>query len=554
MKLSRVDFSGLVHSYYQAWFRFHPEAAADIGVRGFESQLTPFADDDIGALTTLNEKLIDSLDEIDTSLLTPAQAIDREVMYGGAVIELSELIEHDWRYRDPVRYLPIHAIYQLTLHNLKLNKQHLKNRLDAIPRHLRNAQANLHTEPEAIPPVWLEAAHNEAVQGAGYLRSLRRHPIFLQHALNSELEQAAHAVDEFAQFLETELQPRAAGDFACGKTRFERLLQHRHALPVSVQQLHALGRRLFDETLAELKAVTLELQGDENIQSLTDKIQADHPTAAELIEQYRQNMLAAKEFVTQHDLVTLPGRESLKVIETPPFLRHEIPFAAYLEPPFNDPEQQGYYYVTPVEDEASLGEHNLVSLRHTCVHEAWPGHHLQFVTANRGGCSSTLPRLINPSATLYEGWALYCEQMMQEQGFLDSPESRFVLLKDRLWRALRIMLDVELHTEGLSLEEAAGRMQRWLGFTRAQALGDLGWYSRAPTVPMGYATGWALINATRERLSQLEQPFDLKSFHDRLLAEGSIALSHVVCRQFGRPVWDSVQRSIFAESASPASV
>ena len=169
-----ADFAGLVHSYYQAWFRFHPETAVDLGMHGFESQLTPFADDDIGALVTLNEKLIDSLDEIDTSKLTPAQEIDREVMYGAAVIELSELVEHNWRYRDPTRYLPIHAIYQLTLHNLKLNKQHLQNRLQAIPRHLRNAQSNLHSEPEAIPSPWLEAAHAEAVQGAEYLRSLRR--------------------------------------------------------------------------------------------------------------------------------------------------------------------------------------------------------------------------------------------------------------------------------------------------------------------------------------------------------------------------------------------
>lgn len=547
MKLSRVDFAGLVQSYYEAWFRFHPETAVDLGFRGYESRLTPFADDDIGALTTLNEKLIDSLDEIDTTNLTAAQLVDREVMYGAAVSELSELIEDDWRYRDPVRYVPIHAIYQLTLHNLKHNKQHLKNRLEAIPRHLRNAQSNLQAEPEAIPAIWLEAACEEAIQGAEYLRSLRKHPDFIQHGLNAELEQAAHTVDEFARFMQNELQPLAAGDFACGKKRFERLLHHRHALPVSADQLHGLGERLFEQTLAELKTACVELQGDEDIRRLTETIQARHPDAENLIETYRQNMLEAKQFVTDRELVTLPGKESLKVVETPQFLRHEIPFAAYMEPPFNDPEQQGLYYVTPVSRESDLGEHNLVSLRHTCVHEAWPGHHLQFVTANRGRCSGTLPRLANPSATLYEGWALYCEQLMQEQGFLDAPESRFVLLKDRLWRALRIMLDVELHTRGLSLEEAAERMQYWLGFTREQAMADLAWYSRSPTVPMGYATGWALINATRERLSQLESPFQLKAFHDRLLGEGSIALSHVIRTQFGLPVWDSVQREVFSE-------
>jgi uncharacterized protein (DUF885 family) len=134
---------------------------------------------------------------------------------------------------------------------------------------------------------------------------------------------------------------------------------------------------------------------------------------------------------------------------------------------------------------------------------------------------------------------------MQEQGFLDAAESRFILLKDQLWRALRIMLDVELHTRGQDIESAAQRMQEVLGFTREQALADLTWYSRAPTVPMGYATGWALIMATRARLQKMDSEFDLRKFHDCLLAEGSIALPYVLKQQFGDTLWDSVRREVF---------
>lgn len=134
---------------------------------------------------------------------------------------------------------------------------------------------------------------------------------------------------------------------------------------------------------------------------------------------------------------------------------------------------------------------------------------------------------------------------MQEQGFLDAPESRFILLKDRLWRALRIMLDVELHTRGLEIESAAQRMQNTLGFTYEQAMADLTWYTRAPTVPMGYATGWALIMATREQLQKRDTDFELRQFHDSLLAEGSIALPYVVKQQFGDSLWDSVRRDVF---------
>ncbi|MDH5572462.1 MAG: DUF885 domain-containing protein, partial [Gammaproteobacteria bacterium] len=176
----------------------------------------------------------------------------------------------------------------------------------------------------------------------------------------------------------------------------------------------------------------------------------------------------------------------------------------------------------------------------------WPGHHLQFVMANLSATASSLPRLLNPSATLYEGWALYCEQLMQEQGFMDTPESRFIMLKDRLWRALRIMLDVELHTRGLSLVMAADRMEQWLGFSHRQAMADLQWYSRSPTVPMSYATGWALINATRSRLQASEKNFNLKAFHDRLLSMGSIPVAQVIQHRFGAPLWKSVLKQVLA--------
>ena len=127
-------------------------------------------------------------------------------------------------------------------------------------------------------------------------------------------------------------------------------------------------------------------------------------------------------------------------------------------------------------------------------------------------------------------------------------ESAFVLLKDRLWRALRIMLDVELHTWGLSLDAAAARMQATLGMSRQQAMADLRWYSHAPTVPMGYATGWALINASRSRLQASQQDFNLKDFHDALIADGSIALPLVLRQRFGEPLWHSVHREVFKNS------
>ncbi len=143
---------------------------------------------------------------------------------------------------------------------------------------------------------------------------------------------------------------------------------------------------------------------------------------------------------------------------------------------------------------------------------------------------------MNESSVFYEGWALYCEQLMQEQGFLKTEEHRFVMLKDRLWRALRIIIDVKTQTGRMTYDEAADLMVRELQFPRQQAEGDLNWYSQSPSIPMGYALGWSIINRMRDKeRSKLGARFDLRAFHDRLLSAGSISLPLVEKRHFSEP-------------------
>jgi len=547
-----AEFDATIRSYYRAWFRYHCEEAVEAGVPGFDDRLSPYDDDDVGALITLHEKLLDSLDEFNVGALDPDRRIDARLVAGSAFIEMEELMEADWRRRDPARFIPVNAVYQLLVRPVRNLAGALLARLQAVPVHLRGARRFLAETPEAIPRQWVESAITEARSGCEFLRLLTRHPLVVHEArrlrgIEVVLNEAVQALDGFAGFMERELLPRAAGDFACGRRRFEHLLQHRHFLDVDADRLHRFGSDLFAQIGRELDDASRALAEGDGRDALSARIRADHPSADALLGVYAKGMQAARGFLERHDVVSLPEHERLLVVETPGFLRHRIPFAAYMEPAPNDPAQRAYYYVTPAHDEDLLSEHNHAAILHTCVHEAWPGHHLQFVIANRRRASSTLPRYLNPSATLYEGWALYCEQLMSEEGFLDRDESRFILLRDRLWRALRVIIDVEIHTRGLTLEAAADRMVRDLGFAREQALADLAWYTRSPTVPMGYAAGWALINAARDqvRLAERDQ-FSVRSFHDRLLSAGSIALPIVLQKVFGPEVWTRARNMVFA--------
>jgi uncharacterized protein (DUF885 family) len=549
--LSRFD--GLLQTYYRSWFRFHPEAAVEVGVDGYERLLTPFSDEARGALVCLNNELLVSLDELDHTRLNPEKRIDFKLLYGSALLENQRLLDVDPRRPDPARFLPINAIYQLTVRPVADLTAALTSRIAAIPQHLDTAAEYLRPKAAQIPPLWLDSSVISARRAADFVRELATLPIMQRMPktavteLESGLERSARAFSTYAEFLDTELRPVAKGDYACGSIYFENLLSHRHFLAVHADALRELGQQIFDQTKRDLVDACKQISGGDDITAAVRRLQSAHPARAELLEVYRREMAAAREFVARHELVSLPARERLDVVETPVFLRHQIPFAAYHEPSPADPEQHGYYYVTPPRDDAELAEHDHAGLKHTCVHEAWPGHHLQFVTANLNPMARTLPRLLNPSATLYEGWALYCEQMMHEQGFLDSPQHRFILLRDRLWRALRILIDVDLHTRGLTLEAAVALMMAHLGFPRSQALADLTWYTRSPTVPSGYATGWAVINSLRDRLHAEEPTFGLKAFHDRLLASGSAALPLAVEYGFGAERWTKVKQMLFGD-------
>ena len=547
---TNADFDQLVRNYYNAWFRFHPLTAVDCGMDQFAGDLAPISNSHMGALLTLHNDLLNSLEEIEYAELDEDRRLDFDVLIGQVYLERQQMLQFDWRFREPGQYLPLNAINQLLQRPVKGFARAMSSRLKAVPDYLWQAQTLLGQQPEAIPSTWLEQAITAARTGDSFFESLHQHPKIVDAAnrgpgLLREIDEARKSMQNFAEFLDTDISPKAQGNAACGEHRFNKLLQLNHGLDINHQQLYKFGLNLAEQTYSELKQRCQSLCGHQDIAQLTEQIGADHPAPDSLIASYKEAMRSAKEFVKANNLVSFPEAEQLEVVETPVFQRHQIPFAAYMPPMYGDPLQQGYYYVTPVSDPASLGEHNFLSIQHTSVHEAYPGHHLQFSCANVNPVASRWPRLLNTSATLYEGWALYSEQLMVEQGFLNQPLNEFVLLKDRLWRAIRVLIDVDLHVNNMAEEQAARKLCDRLGFTKNQAMADISWYTHAPTVPMSYALGWSMINTLRDH-EMTNDSFKLNLFHDKLLASGSISLAWVIKRQFGTQALNNVVNTITA--------
>ena len=524
--------------YFQKYFRLHPAEAIYYGVTGYDHLLDDYSDETYAAQKRLVNDSLETLRQISANDLDADQAIDYALLEGRLSIQKYEQEKEDYRLKWPDHYLATDAIYILTVRETDDLEKNLLSRLHGTADLVRQGIANL-SRPEANPPrLWTEMSIQAAEGGITFVETLPSHPkvqatIKDSTTLRAAIERAKSAIRDYADFLTRDLLPRSRGVYAVGKEHYNLLLRKKHFLELDAQALLTLGENLFSQTRQELLALAEEVAPGKGIEEVTRKIQDDHPASEKILPAYQKAMESARQFVKDKELVSFPPREELHVVHTPEFRRHEIPFAAYLSPSPKDPNQVGYYYVTPVTDDDLLREHNWVGLENTSVHESYPGHHLQFSVANSIPAASTLPRLMTESSVFYEGWALYCEQLMQEQGFLKSREHRFVMLKDRLWRALRIIIDVKIQTGKMTYEEAADLMVRELHFPRAQACGDLNWYSQSPAVPMGYALGWSIINRMRQQeTTRLGAKFDLRNFHDRLLRAGSISLPLVERRHF----------------------
>ena len=547
-------FDDLCRQFYHSWFRYHPQHAVDVGVYDYADLLASYEHDDIGALLALDQKMLSALDELNIDNLDATRQMDYRIIKGAITIELHDLKENDWRYRNPIDYVPVNAIYQLLIHPGKNFHHAIEHRLQIIPEYLRGAKVMLAHYPERVVPQWAATAKDISASGADFIRGLARHPLIAAKfsspaRLQPLLDDAANALHDFAIYLETDVLPRADGKFASGHYRFNRLLNERHFLQTDADKVLRFGERLVEQTEKELLLQSEQICGEQDISKALDKVRAKHPEASQLLDAYRKKMQAAHSWLLKSDVITVPEKQSLKVLQTPVFMRELIPFAAYEPPLPHDEEQRGLYYVTTVKDESLLVEHNEYSIDLTSVHEAFPGHHLQFVIANQSHkCNVT--RLLHASASMYEGWALYCEQLVFEQGLYDKKEHQFIMLRDRLWRALRVIIDVKLHTGQISFDDAVNLLVDKLGFDSLQAKLEINWYSNSATTPLCYAIGREIILKTRDKvLGDIDtiDKAELKEFHDRLLSQGSIALPLIIQDVFGEQVWQSVHDEIFTD-------
>lgn len=503
------------------WAGVHEYDAAspDLSLDGFADDQTRAA----GHLATLQQWQPDQL--------KPQELIDWRLLVAHFESELRELREVQPQRHDPSLYpgIAISAIYSLLARDyapLSDRLPALEARLKALPGFLQAARANLLRSPR----IWTEIAIEETEGGAEFLKDTVGVIAAEQPRLQKPLQEALEASAGYAEFLRTQHIARDGMPFAVGRELFDFKLQHELLLDEDSGSLLRFGEEAVRSTQEQMTEVAGSIDAKRSWAELIEAFRRELPPEETLLSEYRAGVTTTRQFVVDRNLVSIPSGESLQVVETPVFMRPTVPYAAYMPAGSFEHKQEGLYYVTPVnaslpaeERAEQLLGHNRFGMLLTNVHEGYPGHHLQLALASR--VESPVRKLLSDTV-FCEGWALYCEQLVLDEGLSTDPRVRLFQLKDQLWRACRVVIDVKLHTGEMSFDEAVAMLVDVAHLERPNAIGEVRRYTHEPTQPLSYLTGKRQIMRLRDReKSRLGSRFDLRSFHDRLLSYGTIPVA-----------------------------
>ncbi len=522
----------LCQSYLDLKYHFDPGAASAAGLVSHDGRLGSFDEETVRAHLAALRSVAGAVEELDVDDLQ--REIDRTALLG----ELRNTIfrfEHERPHvRNPSFWLGhlFQGLYAVLARRNGASADRapaVLERLRAVPAFFDTARRTL-DEP---PAVFMDTAVGMLGGGGELIVQLSSALGAETPALRDDLQAAAgealEALKRFGTALRDEIEPSADPHaFAIGEEQFGRRLHHEHALSAGAPELYRYGLHLQEETESALVSLAAELGGRE-WRELVESLRNDTPEVDELLPAYKEELARAHRFVTYEYLDSVPT-DPVEVVPTPSFLVSLVPFAAYEPPPIFLRHQSGRFYVTrpdPSLPPDRLAQQRRGHCRHAIpamvAHEAYPGHHLQLVRAQELQ-SQVRRHLWTP--VMVEGWALYCEQLMEEAGYYGSTEARLFQLVNLLWRAVRVVLDVGLHTRGMTAAEAVAYMVEHLPIERPSAEAEVRRYGAWPTYQLCYAVGrrelLRLRDAYRERAGT---SFQTRRFHDELLAYGGLPVA-----------------------------
>jgi uncharacterized protein (DUF885 family) len=534
---SPSPFARLVDDYFDAKLAFEPSSGTAAGLHRYDPALEDLSRSRIEARVAELRGFIARLEALPTAQLTTAEAIDARFLTSQARADLFDLATTEsWR-RNPMRYarLPGEAVDGLMKRNFAPPHERLRSvvaRLRAIPALYEAARRNVEDPAPEHVALALRMTKGSISFFESAVPTWARPAAEGDGVLLAELEKANVAVvaatRAFAAWLEKDLAPRAHGAYALGTERFREKLRFEEMVETPLPELLAAGEAQLARDRAAFAATAARIDPKRTPEAVMASLSADHPTAADLVPSVARAVEDARKFVVARQLCTLPSEARPRVEETPPYARAAV-FASLDTPgPYETGAPEGYYYVTPVEPDWTAEhreEHLRMFNRYTVaminIHEAYPGHFVQFLYATR--FPTKVRKLLAATANV-EGWAHYAEQMMIDEGFGgDDPKLRLAQLQEALLRDCRYVVAIKMHTQGMTVDEAA-RFFVEKGYQEPANGREEAMRGTYDPMYLAYTMGKLQIQSLRDEY-RAKKHADLHAFHDAFVAQGGLPVA-----------------------------
>ncbi|MBN2021687.1 MAG: DUF885 domain-containing protein [Pirellulales bacterium] len=558
-------FARLAERYVDEWPAFSPVGATQLGDHRFDGQLDQVSPEARARVAAFCREMLGELEAIDPNQLGRLDQVDLAMLrhaLEGSLWRMESLQEWAW---DPLGYTELagDAVYGLVARDFAPEETRLArvaDRLAEFPRLFEQVRATL--DPARVPRIHAETA---VKQNCGVLTVIEEMveprldslPAAQRAKLADAIAAARRAVETHQTWLESTLVPAAKGDFRLGRERFDRKLAFALEAPLSREDIGRIARAELDRVRGRMYEIAAGIhkkrhpeadvptkpskaRQQEIIQACLEIGYEDVPARDEVVAAARKALETATEFVRRKDLVTIPP-DPVEVILMPKFKQGVA--VAYCDGPGPlDVGQKTFFAVAPLPEEwtdqqvkSFLREYNSRSIHELTIHEAMPGHFVQRAHANR--CPGRLRALLG-SGVYIEGWAMYTEEMMCQEGYLDGdPLFELGMLKWRLRSIANALLDQGVHVDGMTREEAMRLMVEDTFQEESEAAGK--WVraqltsAQLSTYFVGYMEHARL---RREAEAAWGDRFTLKTYHDRVLSFGAPPVQHVRALLLNEPI------------------
>lgn len=562
VKTPDEEYEGVAEEYIRGYLNARPLLGTSLGLHEYDGKVSDFSRLALDAELSRLRRFDDRLRKFDLDKLSARQSIDLRILQTAIRKELFQRQDLAVFERDPMVYARAADVNVYIKRNFAPLEDRARSIIlieSQIPNIVIAAKTNL---AAVLPQPNVELAIKAARGGADFLRQnlVAALADLKDDRLKAEFEdanrKAVAALFDYANWLQRDRLPKASPNFAIGEEKFHRLLADTELVDMPPSKLLEIGLTKLKNEQNAFAEAGREIDPNKPPAEVFKDLQKEHPTAENLLHDIGRDLEQVRKFVVSHHIVTIPSEVRAQVKETPQY-RRATSFASMDTPgPFEKRGAEAYFYVTPVEKEWPetqkeewLTAFNYYTSDLISIHEAYPGHYVQFLRLNASSANKV--EKIFGSYGFIEGWAHYCEQMMVEQGFGSAPlptptpapgkkhsptptptpsspeedkkraaKYRMAQADEAMLRFCRLCVAIKLHTENMSIDDATKFFQDNCYYEEKPARAE----AMRGTVDPGYLNyslgKMQILKLLEDYKAQQGNEFSLQKFHNEILNHG----------------------------------